>query len=427
MNLSAAALWAYRGAGYVAAPLAGPHLSKRAARGKEDQARMAEKQGYASRTKDDFSNLSGQGPIWLHAVSVGESVAALALAERIIGDGFNIVMTTATPASAARVEASSLPLIHQYAPLDAPPFVKRFLSHWQPKAALFTEAEVWPTTLHALHAARVPHAHINARISERAFRRWSKLPFAKPIFRLVGTALAQSTPDGERLSALGVGDVTVTGNLKFDAPLVPVDDAAVSALQAAIATRPFWLAASIHPGEVDAVLNTHQTLKTRWPELLTLVAPRHSETADLVEEKAATDGLSVSRRGHGALPTGDIYLVDTLGELQTFYTVSPFAFVGGSLVDLKGHNPAEPAACQCAIITGKSVGPMHQPFLEAGAATLVTDEAGLIEAVANHLSAPEHATRQAAQAASVLAQERGALNRTYDALGPLLYEASRRS
>ncbi|MEM8663694.1 MAG: 3-deoxy-D-manno-octulosonic acid transferase [Pseudomonadota bacterium] len=414
MSVGKGAFAAYRLAGSLAAPLAKPYLVRRSRRGKEDPARLHEKLGLAAPERTD-------GPIWVHAISVGESVAALALSERLIAAGHPVVLTTGTPASAERVAASPVPVIHRYAPLDAVPFVARFLDAAAPSAALFVEAEVWPATLHILAERAIPRAHVSARISERSFRRWSRRPsLAASLFGLIPLALAQSEADAERFAALGVPRTMATGNLKFDAPPPAVDDAALTTLAGALGERPRWLAASLHPGEEAAVIAAHRALSKTYGGLVTLAAPRHAETGRRLLAAANEASIPTAVRSAGEAPAPGIYVVDTMGELGTMFRLSPVTFLGGSLVPLGGHNPAEPAALGSAILTGPSVGPMFTPFLHAEAARVVADADALQNSVAMLLSDGLRAGEMAKRAQSVLEEERGALDRTLDALGPVL-------
>ncbi len=409
------AVWAlYRGAGWLASPLAPMHLARRAARGKEDPARLDEKRG-----------LLGDGPlterpVWLHAVSVGESVAALALAGALREAGHAVLMTTGTPAAAGRVAASKLGIAHRYAPLDAPPFVRRFLDAVRPSAALFTESEVWPATIDALARRDVPRAQINARMSERSFRRWAQMAaLSRPLFGKIPLALAQSEDDAARWRALGVAQVAVTGNLKFDAVPPPVDEAALADLRAAIGARPVWLAASIHPGEEEAIVAAHRAVAAVRADVVTIVAPRHPETAARV--MAAAGGAEhVRRRSAGEAPGSGLYLADTLGEMGTLFRLAPIVFLGASLVPLGGHNPAEPAAYGSALLTGPDHGDMFAPFLKAGAAEIVGDGAALGAAVLRFLADADACAGMAEAAAATLARERGAVERTMAGLAPVL-------
>lgn len=407
------AVWAlYRGAGRLLSPLAPMHLARRAARGKEDPDRLGEKLGR-------IAPVPGR-PVWLHAVSVGESVAALALATAIRDAGHPVLMTTGTPTAARRVAAAAPDIPHRFAPLDTPAFVARFLDRAAPSAALFTESEVWPTTIHLLARRRIPRAQVNARMSERSFRLWARMPvLSRPLFSKIPLALAQSEADAARWRDLGAGEAIVTGNLKFDAAPPPVCPAARNALAAAIGERPVWLAASIHPGEEGAVLAAHRAVVSARPDALTIVAPRHPETAARILAALGPDERA-SRRSLGEAPAGSLYIADTLGEMGTFFSLAPVVFLGGSLVPLGGHNPAEPAAYDAALLTGPSHGDMFAPFLAAGAAETVAGGAALGAAVLRLLADDAARRRMADAAAATLAAEQGAVARTMAALGPLL-------
>ncbi|WP_420394097.1 3-deoxy-D-manno-octulosonic acid transferase [Acuticoccus sp.] len=412
--MSAAPWPLYGAAGRLAAPLAALYLTRRAARGREDTARTAEKRGVASHAPFDAP------PVWLHAVSVGEAVAGLALAERLVPSS-PVLLTTATPGAAARVAPRLSPrLVHQYAPLDAPPFVERFLAHWRPRAAVFVEAEVWPTTLFALARLGVPRAHVNARLSDRSYARWRRgLRLAKPLFGTIDLALAPSGMQALRFASLGAREAVVTGNLKFDAEPPPADAHAVAELVRAVGDRPVWLAASTHPGEEEVVLKAQRRIAAVRPDVLTLIAPRHPERGAAVAELAAAAGR-VTRRSRGEPPDGTIHVIDTLGELGTLYSACDVVFLGGSLVPCGGHNPGEPAAYDAAILTGPSHGSMLAPFLDRGAARVVADASGLAAAVLELLDDRGARAAMGAAARRTLEAERGAVERTMARLGPWL-------
>jgi 3-deoxy-D-manno-octulosonic-acid transferase len=405
----------YAAAGRIAAPLAAPYLARRAARGKEDPARLGEKRGVPSRPA--FPD----PPVWLHAVSAGESVAALSLADRLIAARLPVLFTTATPTAAALVaRAEGERLVHQYAPLDAPGFVGPFLDHWRPRAAIFTESEVWPTTLRTLARRAVVRALVNARLSERSFTRWRRLPWlSAPLFAGIDIVLAQSAVHAERFASLGARDVRVTGNMKFDAPPPVADAARLARLREAVGARPVWLAASTHPGEEIVVVEAQRRLARERADVLTLIAPRHPHRGGEVAALAASAGR-VTRQSEGALPDGAVHVVDTFGDLGTFFALAPVVLVGGSLRPLGGHNPAEPAAHGAALLTGPDHGEMFAPFLAAGAASVVPDAAALAAAVERLMADDARRAAQAERAAAVLAAERGAVDRTVAALRPRL-------
>ncbi|MEO8668057.1 MAG: glycosyltransferase N-terminal domain-containing protein, partial [Bauldia sp.] len=214
-DIAAAAFFgAYRLLGRALIPVLPLALSLRAAQGKEDRSRMGERFGRASLPRP-----AGR-LIWVHAASVGETNAVLPLIGRVIGAGASVLLTTVTVTS-AKVAAGRLPAgaVHQFGPLDVGSIIDRFLGHWRPDLALFVESEQWPTTIARLAAAHVPRIVVNGRLSDRSYRRWLRLGrLVRPIFARTELCLAQTPRDAERYAALGVRDVRVVGNLKFDVP-----------------------------------------------------------------------------------------------------------------------------------------------------------------------------------------------------------------
>lgn len=367
------ALSAWRATATVAAPLVPLWLGRRASRGKEIAARLPERYGIASQKRP-------AGPlVWVHAASMGETMSALgliaALAERT-----EILLTTGTLTSAALAESRAA-AIHQFVPLDVPAFAARFLDHWRPQAAVFLESEIWPNLLGALDARKIPRFLLNARLSARSAARWRRAPKTAGVlfggFRLIA---AQSSQDAEALLALGLGQVEEWGNLKFAAPDLPDDPAARAAL-AATGPGPFLLAASTHQGEDATVIAAHRTLRTRWPDLVTIIAPRHAERGTAIA--ALADGLSATLRSRGAQPLpGGLHIADTMGELGLFYRLCRIAFIGGSLVPVGGHNMIEAAQLGAPVVTGP-----HTANFRQAVATL-RDAGALVEITAPDQLAP---------------------------------------
>jgi 3-deoxy-D-manno-octulosonic-acid transferase len=336
----------------LAAPLVRLWLKRRLAQGKEDGARLDERFGRSSLARPT-------GPLlWLHAASVGESVSTLPLIERLLmlpNPPF-IVLTTGTVTS-AELMVKRLPAgaVHQYVPVDLPSATSLFLDHWRPDLAIWIESEIWPNTLVGLRDRSIPAILLNARMSDKSFRRWQKRP--KMAARLLSTfqiCFAQTAADGERLRQLGALDVICAGNLKLAASPLPYDAAAEQALASELSDRPFWLAASTHEGEEEQIAIAHKTAQKRYADLLTILAPRHPARGGTVAALLRQQGLNVSQRSLGETINAetDVYLADTLGELGLFYQLSALAFVGGSLVPVGGHNPLEPAKLNCAILIG---------------------------------------------------------------------------
>ena len=353
---------------HVAASLAGPGLRlwlrRRAARGREVTERLAERRG-VERTPRPPGTL-----IWLHAASVGETVSLLPVlaALRQRAPELQMLLTTGTVTSATmlaeRLEGLDVRrgVLHRFAPLDVPAWAARFLDHWRPDAAGFVESEIWPNILAAARARAIPLMLVNARISRRSFRRWSRLRgFARRQFASFDLVHAQSLADAARLRVLGVRRISGRGNLKSAAGLLPVDEAERARLAALLAGRPTWLAASTHPGEEIAVLAAHAALLPTHPALLTIIVPRHPARGEAVAGLCTPAAVSRRALGQDPPPGPGLWIADTLGELGLFYRLAGLAFVGGSLVPHGGQNVLEAARLGCAV----AVGPHTDNFADA--------------------------------------------------------------
>ncbi len=417
-----AMLSAYRFAGAAAYPLVGGYVGWRASRGKEERGRRGERYGFASRPRP-------VGPlVWVHAASVGETIAVVPLIERILGFGINVVLTTGTVTS-ARVADERLGerVIHQYVPLDLKPAVSHFLNHWQPDLAIIAESEIWPMTILELGARRVPQVLVNGRLSDRSFASWKKRAFiAEALFENLAHVVAQSEVDGERFRALGARPVTVSGNLKVDTDPPPADERALAELKAQIGSRKTWAAVSTHDGEEQVAAEVHQILKPRHKGLLTIIVPRHPDRADAIAEAFAADGLDVVRRGQGEAVTDrtDILLGDTIGEMGLYLRLTEIAFVGRSLTSEGGQNPLEPAMLDTAVLAGRNVQNFrdtYQRLIDGGGARLVRDRDMLAGAV-NFLLKNEQAREEMiAAGAATVDDMRGALSATLKALEPYIH------
>lgn len=424
---AAAAILAYRAIGHVLRPVLPLALDRRARRGKEDAARLAERYGIASRPRPEGRL------VWVHAASVGETNAVIGLVERIVAAGLAVVFTSVTVTSAA-LAAKRLPAgaVHQFSPLDIAPYVARFLDHWRPELAVSVESEIWPVTILALAERGIPQARVNAHMSERSERGWRRFgALSRALFGRLDACLAQSEADAARYRALGARSVTVTGNIKFDVPPPVVDAAALARFRSEVGGRPLWVAASTHAGEEAAAAWVHRRLAGRIPGLLTVIVPRHPARGGEIRTMLAAEGLAVAQRSLGEAPTAttDIYLADTLGELGLFYEAAPVAFVGATLVDIGGHNPIEPVQLGAAVVHGphtQNAAEIYAALDDGGGAVEVADAGALAEAVAALLTDPAALERRRAAAAATLVPFNGALERTFAALRPWLAAAGER-
>jgi 3-deoxy-D-manno-octulosonic-acid transferase len=375
----------------VSGPLLSRILNRRVSGGKEDRVRMRERMGQASRFRP-----KGQ-VAWFHAASVGEAQSTLVLIDAFLKryPDLHILVTTGTVTSAALLRGR-LPnsVIHQFYPLDHPEWVQAFLDHWQPDAVFWMESELWPLMLGEIKNRNISAVLINARLSDRSFKRW-KLAGNMPgkVLSAFSIILAQTDQDQTRFEALGARNVHVTSNLKYGAAPLPFDPAMLSALKTRIRTRPVWLYASTHAGEEDLACRLHKKLLADFPDLLTVIVPRHPERRDAVQDTVTAAGLKATLRSRASLPEPDdqVYIADTLGELGLFYTLCPVACVGRSFSDDGGggHNPIEPARLGCAVLVGPHVQNQTQVYLDmqaAGAVMQVNTEDEFLNALRHLLS-----------------------------------------
>jgi len=373
-------------------------------------ARAGEKRGIATLPRQTDGKL-----VWVHAASVGESLSVLALITRmgIMLPDAQFLITSGT-ATSAKLVAQRLPprSVHQFAPLDAPGPLKRFLSHWRPDAAIFVESEIWPQMLRRTHATGAPMALVNARMSDKTVEFWEKWPrTARYLFDVFTLILTQNDAMARNMIRMHApADRVSRGvNLKSMAGPLPVDDKALARVTAALDGRPVWVASSTHEGEERTVLATHRKLLRDLPDLCLILAPRHPERGDAIEALAHDAGLTVQRRSRGDAPGGQVYLADTLGELGLWYSLSDVVFLGGSLLPIGGHNPFEVAQSGAAVLSGNHVAAFAETYAQLeteGAARIVADGEDLTARVLSLLTNPqERATMTAAASRFIAAQD----------------------
>lgn len=404
-------------------PLLPLYLQRRVKRGKEDPQRLAERYGFST-IKRPAGKL-----LWLHGASVGESLSALPLIDRLLelNADLHILMTTGTVTS-ANLLAQKLPAraIHQYIPLDAPAYAKRFLAHWQPDAALWLESELWPNLLAAVNKQAIPAARLNARLTAKSAAGWQrhKKWFSK-IHQPFGQILAIAEADAQRFRELGMANVVQAGNLKLAAPAPAINEVANAALTYAIGERPVWLFANTHPGEDEIAKRVHEALNQDIPNLLTMIVPRHTARADDI---AILLGSDTPRRSKGEWPRADalFYLGDSMGEMGLYYRAAGIACVGGSFNPKGGHNPVEPAQCGCAVLIGPDTSKcddLTELLADAGALRKIQTENELIAQLRPLLQ--DVAARNTAQQAALRATCNQALilQNTLEALRPTLTKA----
>ena len=401
----------YSFTGHVITPLLKLWLKRRAKRGKEDTGRMRERFGYASAPRP-------QGTlIWLHAASVGEAQSVLTLVRALTAQdaALHILITTGTVTSAALVAQQKLPrVIHQFIPVDTLPSVRRFLRHWQPDLVLWVESELWPQLLWQMQARGIPLLLINARISVQSMQGWAKWP--RTIRSLLGCFNAiyvGSAEDGERFTALGAQNVHDVGNLKYDAGILPIDNALLNELAQGTGGRHVWVAASTHANEEQMVAEAHAIAAQQFPDLLCILIPRHANRGDAIAADLRAAGYTLAQRSKHEPITDEssIYLADTMGELGSFYRSADLVFLGGSFVAVGGHNPLEPARLSCALLTGPHIhnfATIMQHLEAHGGLQVVQDKHALAAALVTLLKDDTARLAMAEKAMVVVQESRGA-------------------
>jgi 3-deoxy-D-manno-octulosonic-acid transferase len=379
----------YRTLTQLSGPLLRAGLGLRRLRGKEDPGRIAERTGIPGQPRP-AGRLA-----WFHAASVGEAQSALSLIDALLrlSPEIHILVTTGTVTSAALMERR-LPArtIHQYYPLDHPHWVGRFLDHWQPDMIVWMESELWPNMLHEIRHRHIHCTLVNGRMSPRSYRRWSRAQKSlRDLLVTFDMILAQTAEDAARFEKLGAIDVRVRENIKYAALPLPCDEDDLAVFKKAIGLRPRWMYASTHDGEENLACELHTALARKFPDLLTIIVPRHPDRRDAIAKSCAHHGHAMAFRGDNKnlpLPSDAIYVADTLGELGLFYRASPIAVIGRSfsLDGGGGHNPIEAAQLGCAVLHGPMVQNLEAIFEEmnrSGAAR----RADTPEELLNHLDA----------------------------------------
>ena len=377
-------------------------LRSRLLMGKEDPERLEERLGI-SLAERPTGNL-----IWFHAASVGESLSLVELIKRISSSqpDYNFLITTGTITS-AKLILSRLPsnAVHQYIPVDTPKAVEKFLDRWRPSLAIWTESEFWPNLISFTSARDIPMILINARISEKSYRRWRF--FKKSLKNLIekfNYSLIQDEKTVKYFSKIGISsnNFELTGTLKEGSAALPHSETEQVEISKQILNRPVWLAASTHEGEEKLIAAAHRHASKASQGLLLIIVPRHPERGLEIASILAKENFKICLRSKKDKISSDtqIYIADTLGELGLWYRVAPVSFVGGSFVPIGGHNPFEPAALGSAILHGPYVENFKEIYNRlnvAGAAVKIEEASELGVKLIETLS-PENAAKLAQSA-----------------------------
>ncbi|MEZ8779115.1 lipid IV(A) 3-deoxy-D-manno-octulosonic acid transferase [Vibrio splendidus] len=386
------------------------------------------KPSFGKRWKEHFGitpQTQGKSPIWIHAVSVGESIAAIPIIKQLKQRDPNqaIIVSTTTSTGAEQIDKLGDLVEHRYMPIDFSWCIRGFLKSVKPKQMLIMETELWPNTLHCVAKAGVPISVLNARLSERSCQRYAKF---QPVFNLLAKnlsqVLCQSPSDAERFARLGLdkSSVHVTGSIKFDIEVSSEQIEKGRALREQVGfERDVWIAASTHQGEDEIILDAHKQLLKDNPNTLLIIVPRHPERFSQVTKLAKQNEFNTITRTSQQPITSDIevYIADTMGEMLVLLGGADVCFMGGSLVGDKvgGHNLLEPAALQLPLLNGPSYfnfGEITDKLLEANAVVICQDSQDIAGQLQQLFKQSELRKTKGLAAYQVVEQNRGALLNT---------------
>ena len=379
---------------------------------------------------------SNAAPIWIQAASLGEVNTAkpLLIAIRTRWPETPILLTTSTITGMEQAQTMTDLATVAWFPFDHPLAITRFLKTAKPRCLLLIETELWPNILRHTHRANVPVAIVNGRISARHFKRYAFIrPLFKPVLQSVAIACMQTELDRQRITHMGIpaSSTTITGNIKFDGAHTSFDPELQLAARATFLPNehtPILLFGSTRPGDEAIAALCWATLKSEFPDLHLVIAPRH--TTRLQDALEPFKSESVILRSESIQndaprsPNSRILFLDTMGELGLFYSLATVAVIGGSFSpEVQGHNPIEPAALAIPTVFGPHMKNFQAPagiLLEAGAAIQLTSQNDLLPALQSLLAAPDKRSELGARAQAAVLSNRGAIPQTLDALAHLL-------
>lgn len=358
--------------------------------------------------------------IWFHAVSMGESNAAIAIIKKLLAkdDTLNIIVTTTTPTGARQIQNGlGGKVTHHYSPCDLPGTIKRFLRRTRPKLLVIMETELWPNWLHHLKQQQIPVILANGRLSERSAQKYEKVySLAEEMMDAFVKVLAVNQLDAERFKRIGLkeGKSIVSGNIKFDIDVPSFRD---HEYYPEWNNQPVWIAASTHKGEDELILKAHRQVCSRVPNARLIIVPRHPERFEQVARLIEETGFKMACRSKpGSWSPGvHVLLGDTMGEMMKAFNISDITWIGGSFVEIGGHNPIEPAILAKPVLTGPHIFNFNEIFcelIESGGAHMVGDEVELAEVVTGLMQNPSKAVEMGAQASQIIEHNRGALDKT---------------
>lgn len=378
----------------LAHPFAKHYIERRVESKKESESRYRER--FAEPSRDRPEGIL----IWFNAVSIGELNVILPVIrhfQKEYPQKVHFLITTTTVSSSTVLDNAALPdVIHQYFPLDTPHFTKKFIEYWKPDLVVFTESEIWPNMVLNIRDYNCPLILINARLSDRSFKKWKWIKGSMHmLLKQFQTIFPGSIIDKERFEYFMSDNVGEVMSLKNAAPPISANAEMLAAFKKQVKGRKVVVYASTHRGEEDEIIHAHVELRLKYPELLTIIVPRHVNRAEEIRGIARKHNIQSaihSENKEQSLERAEIYIVDTVGELGTFYRLGGIAFVGGSMIERGGHNILEPAKLGCAVLSGPhtfNFTEITQSFIEANALTIVKDHKDLVQNIHKMFDSPK--------------------------------------
>ena len=380
---------------------------------------------YKKRIHERFAlkTIKQNSDIWVHAVSLGEVIAATPLIEALLKKGWSIMVTTTTPTGSQQVKTRFGNRVnHRYLPYDLPGALQRFFKQVAPKGGVIMETEIWPNLIYKAHKAHIPLFLANARLSLASAKRYRKLQWlVMPLLNCFHAILPQSDEDAKRFMALGIAKekIQMLGNMKFDGETACVEDSLWRNLKNLWGNmRPVIIAASTHEDEEAQLLTQWRRLQKAIQGALLLIAPRHPERFPVVHTLCLDRGFNTALRSNTASITSscEIIVLDSIGELLSFYKASDYAFVGGSLTKTGGHNVLEPIAMSVPVISGNKVHNFKsicQELQKEGAIELVSSAQQWADKLIYLHNHREQKEQMIEKASAILARNKGAVLRHF--------------
>ncbi len=392
------------------------------------------KPGFESRWKEHLGFVPlprNQDPVWIHAVSVGETLAITPFIQAFKKQHPDtpIILTTTTRTGADQAQKLGELIEHRYAPLDYPDVLSRFFSRIQPRMLIIMETELWPNLLNQCHNRSIPVVIMNARLSERSCQRYQHIrSFFASMSQAIKLLLCQHQDDAARFVRLGVSpeNIQVTGSVKFDIHLNQDQIEQSSKDRKFLKGRPVWIAASTHKGEDELILQAHRKILTLYPNALLILVPRHPERFTAVAELCIAEKFTMCRRSDAitGLSVNQILLGDSMGEMAYYFQLADIAFMGGSFVTVGGHNLLEPAALAKPTLIGPhffNFTDITNQLVDKKACFIVENQEALADRIIELLKNPELQHDMGMAGFDVVTANQGALDKSLKAVESLLH------